>query len=194
MLDLISVGFYTRFIKNAVNKMELKIGDSILDLGSGTGKNDLFLAEKIGNEGKILGIDISEEMIKIAEKSCRRYPLIKFRKSRIDEPIGIKNEFDKVFICFVLHGFEDNKKSRIINNAYEALKQGGTFYILDYNEFDLEKMWLPARWVFDYGECELAAEFLNYDLKKVLKDQGFTKIKEEYFFKKYIRLLQATKQ
>lgn len=193
MLNLISLGRYSHFIKGVVEKMDIKPGENILDLGSGTGKADFFMAKKVGPEGRILGLDLSKEMISIAQKRCQLYPQIQFQEQRIEVPLGFKEEFDKVFISFVLHGFEDNQKLKIIDNAYRALKSGGSFYILDYNQFDLTKLWFPIRWVFMNFECELVAEFLKLDLKRMLSGQGFTNFEEELFFKKYLRLLKAVK-
>lgn len=193
MMNLISLGRYSHFIKEVVEKMNIRPGQSILDLGSGTGKNDCFMAKKVGPEGKILGLDISKEMLNIAQKRCRLYPQVQFQEQRIDIPLSFQEKFDKVFISFVLHGFENNQKLKIIDNAYRALKSGGAFYILDYNQFNLADLWFPVRWVFIHGECELAREFLKLHLKKMLSSQGFSNFEEELFFKKYLRLLKAIK-
>lgn len=53
-------------------------------------------------------------------------------------PLTYHEEFDKVFISFILHGFENAQKVDIIGNAYRALKPGGVFYILDYEELFLK--------------------------------------------------------
>ncbi len=193
MLNLISLGRYSHFIKGVVEKMNIKPGQSILDLGSGTGKNDCFMAKKVGPEGRILGLDLSKEMISIAQKLCQLYPQVQFQEQRIEVPLSYREEFDQVFISFVLHGFEDNQKLKIIDNAYRALKSGGAFYILDYNQFDLANLWFPIRWVFIHAECELAAEFLQLDLREMLSSQGFTNFEGELFFRKYLRLLKAVK-
>jgi len=193
MLNVISLGRYSHFIKEAVEKMEIKPGDNILDLGSGTGKNNCFMAKYIEDNGRILGLDISEVMMRIAKKRCQQYPQVQFQKQRIEKPLSFKEEFDKVFISFVLHGFEDDKKVKIIDNAYKALKPGGIFYILDYNQFDIANLWFPFRWLFTKFECELATEFLKLDLKGMLSSTGFTNFEEEYFLKKYVRLLKAVK-
>lgn len=190
-LSLISLGIYPRFIRGVVDRMDIQVGQRILDLGSGTGKNDCLMGQQIGSQGKILGLDISNEMLSIAKKRCRTYPNIQFRQQRIEVPLAYREEFDKVFISFVLHGFEDDQKFDIISNAYQALKPGGIFYILDYNEFDLVRLWLPLRWAFTYGECQLASEFLKLDLKAMLYGQGFTSFEEDIFFKGHLRLLKA---
>ena len=192
-LNLLSLGQYSHLIKGVVEKMGIKPGQSILDLGSGTGKNDCFMAEKVGSQGRIVGLDINDEMLSRAWNRCGRYPNISFKKQRIELSVPYKEEFDKVLISFVLHGFEDDQKPGIIRTAHQALKPGGTFYILDYSEFDLEKIWLPLRWAFTHWECQLAAEFLKLDMKEMLHSQGFADSEEEFFFKGYLRLLKTVK-
>jgi ubiquinone/menaquinone biosynthesis C-methylase UbiE len=193
LLNLLSLGMYPHFIKGVVGKMGINPGQSILDLGSGTGKNDCFMAEKVGSQGRIMGLDISNEMLVRAWKRCRGYPNVVFEKQRIELPLPYEEEFDKVFISFVLHGFEDEQKTGIISNAYRALKVSGSFYILDYAEFDIDRMWLPLRWAFTRWECQLAVEFLKLDIKGMLCAQGFTDFKEEFFFRRHLRLLSAVK-
>jgi ubiquinone/menaquinone biosynthesis C-methylase UbiE len=193
LLNLLSLGQYSHFIKGVVDMMDINPGQSILDLGSGTAKNDCFMAEKVGSQGRIVGLDISNEMLVRASKRCRGYPNIIFEKQRIELALPYKEEFDKVFISFVLHGFEDDQKVGIISNAYRALKAGGSFYILDYAQFDIDRMWFPLRWAFARWECQLAAEFLKLDIKEMLCAQGFADFKEEFFFRRHLRLLRAVK-
>ena len=192
-LNLLSLGLYSHFIKGVVGKMGIKPGQSILDLGSGTGKNDCFMAKKVGSQGRIAGLDISNEMLVRAWKRCRGYPNVVFEKQRIELTLPYKEEFDKVFISFVLHGFEDEQKVGIISNAYRALKAGGSFYILDYAQFDIDRMWFPLRWAFSRWECQLAVEFLKLNIKGMLCAQGFTDVKEEFFLRRHLRLLSAVK-
>ena len=173
--------------------MGIKSGQSILDLGSGTGKNECFMAEKVGPYGKIIGVDISDDMLRQARKRCYKYPNVIFNKQRAELPLPYKEDFEVVFISFVLHGFENTQKLWIIHNAYEALRAGGSLYLLDYAEFDLGRVWLPLRWAFTHWECQLAVEFLELDIKEMLRSQGFSNFEEEFFFKKHLRLLKAAK-
>jgi len=193
LLNVLSLGRYSYFIRQVIEKMGIKSGQSILDLGSGTGKNDCFMAEKVGPYGKIVGVDVSDEMLIRARKRCRNYPNVIFKKQRAELPLPYKEDFETVFISFVLHGFENAQKLEIIHNAYQALKVGGSLYVLDYAEFDLGRMWFPLRWAFTHWECQLAVEFLELDIKEMLRSQGFSNFEEEFFFKRYLRLLKATK-
>ena len=192
-LNVLSLGQYSHFIKGVVEKMDINPGQSILDLGSGTGRNNCFMAEKVSSHGKIVGLDISDEMLSRARKRCRKYPNVTFEKQRIELPMPYKEEFDKVFISFVLHGFENDQKVGIIRNAYQALKSGESFYVLDYAEFDIDRMWFPLRWAFARWECPLAVEFLKLDIKSMLYAQGFTDFKEEFSLRQHLRLLSAVK-
>ena len=192
-MNIISLGSYSLLVKSVVEKMEIQPGQSILDFGSGTGRNDCLIAQKLEGKGRVLGLDISGEMLGLSRKRCQPYPNVSFREERIEVPVLYQEEFDKVFISFVLHGFENPQKIKIISNAYQALKIGGTFYIFDYNEFDIQKLWFPLRWAFIHGECQLALEFLNLDLKEMLFSQRFTRLDEELLLKGHLRLLKATK-
>ena len=193
LMDAISLGHYRHLIKSVVDKMAIQEGESVLDLGSGTGRNDCLIARKTGSTGSILGLDISQQMLTSSRKRCEQYPNVTFSEQRIEMPLGLEEEFDKVFISFVLHGFEDTEKLGVVSNAYRALKPGGVFCIFDYNEFDLARLWFPLRWAFVHGECQLASEFLKLDLKEMLSNQGFASFEEELFARGHLRLLKATK-
>ena len=67
-MNVISLGYYPHLIRKVVEKMNIQPGQSILDLGSGTGRNDIFMAQKIGPEGSILGLDISQGNAQLVSK------------------------------------------------------------------------------------------------------------------------------
>lgn len=194
MMDVLFLGGYPRFINEVAQRMRVAPGDEILDLGSGTGRNARLLANKTTDTGRVVGVDISRRMLRYARRQCRRYEQIEFVNRRIEQPLPFSREFDIVFISFALHGFENEDKQRILANAREPLKPGGRLWILDYSEFDLDKLWFPLRWIFRRFECELAAEFLNLDLEEMLSGAGFGDFACHHFFRGYLRLLGARKQ
>ncbi len=173
--------------------MEIRRGDKILDLGSGTGRNACLMMKMIGPSGRVVGLDTSDEMLRQSRRRCRTYPQAAFLKARIEQPLDFSKDFDKVSLFFVLHGFEDEDKRRIIANAHNALKPDGTLWILDYNEFALDNLWFPLRWLFTRLECELAAEFLNLDLEALLDHAGFGHFVSYELLRGYLRLLGAYK-
>ena len=54
-MEVISLGYYPYLLRRVVDKMDIQSTQSILDMGSGTGRND---AREIGYKGKVLGLDI----------------------------------------------------------------------------------------------------------------------------------------
>ena len=193
MMDLLLMGRYQSFIKEAIGRMHIRQEDAILDLGSGTGRNICVMLKSLGSTARAVGVDISQEMLQQARKRCHPYPQVTFLEHRIEEPLPFREEFDKAFISFTLHGFEDEDKERVTANAHRALRPGGTFWILDYNEFDLDRQWFPFRWAFQRFECELAGEFLSLDLKGMLAHHGFGDFVSYAFLRGRVRLLRAEK-
>ncbi len=193
MMNLLLLGRYQAFIEEAIGRMDIRQGDAILDLGSGTGRNICTMMKSLGDTGRVVGVDIGQEMLQQARQRCQPYPQVTFLKRRIEEPLPFHEEFDKAFISFTLHGFEDEDKERVIANVHRALKPGGMFWILDYNEFDLDRQWLPFRWAFRHFECDLASEFLSLDLRGMLARHGFGSFVTHLFLRDYVRLLGAEK-
>jgi len=62
IMNILSFGFYGKFIGNAISKLEIKDEDYILDLGCGTGRNAWLMRNYLSEKGFILGLDVSEGM------------------------------------------------------------------------------------------------------------------------------------
>lgn len=193
LLKIGTLGQYNRMLRRAIALMKIRSNDAILDLGCGTGYNDCLMAEYLDQSGRILGLEIGEEMISQFQRKCNGRSNISLLRYRIEEPLPFQGEFDKVFISFVFHGFPDSEREKIARNVLKALKPGGVFFIFDFNEFDVQNQSRLFRFLFLKGECPLAHQFVGVDLKKCLRDWGFVHFEESLFFKGRIRLLKATK-
>ncbi|OQX74121.1 MAG: methyltransferase type 11 [Campylobacteraceae bacterium 4484_4] len=193
LMNLITFGWYPKFIRRVIRDLELKAGDRILDLGAGTGRNALLMREYIGDSGEIVGLEIGPEMqAQFLQKSIP-FDNIHLENLRIDELLPYKERFDLVFISFVLHGFIPKKREQIIKNAYNALKPGGIFAILDYNEFEVDSAPWYIRFAIRKVECPLAENFIGQDLKGMLERAGFGAFETKTYFKNHLRLLKAKK-
>ena len=193
VMDLLLLGRYQAFIEQAISRMEIRRGDAILDLGSGTGRNVCLVLEALGPSGRVVGVDSSQDMVQQARERCHAYPEVAFQIGRIEEPLPFREEFDKAFISFTLHSLEDEDKERVMDNVRRALKPNGILWILDFNEFDLDRQWFPFRWAFRRIECELGIEFLSLDLRRMLADHGFGRFVTYPFLRNHVRLLGAEK-
>jgi len=192
-LDIATLGRYLPFMNQVISMAKIKPDDRILDMGAGTGRNACLMAKYLSEKGKLTGVDISKNMIAKFRKRCANVPNARITNRRIDQPLPYKNDFSKVFISFVLHGFPQNIREVIIENAFQALKQNGEFLILDYNEFLLPKLPFYLRFPFKMLECPYAFDFIKKDWKRILADVGFTDFEEHFFFHRFVRLLKAVK-
>lgn len=191
IMNTISFGKYDRFIHQAVRDMEIRPGDRILDLGCGTGKNAGLMAGYIGRDGRITGMDVSPVMEKQFLAKHAGDERINFIRQRVDIPFDLGQQFDKVIISFVIHGFPHEVRKQLLRNAATHLKPGGRLIILDFSEFSLEEMPGHHRFIFKTVECKYAFDYIERDWKAILKDFGFDAFTEKLYFRKYARLLGA---
>ncbi len=193
LLNLITFGKYGIHIKKVIDLMNIESEDRIVDLGAGTGNNACLMIKYLSKKGEILGLDISEEMIEQFHSKCAKYPNVRIIHQRIDQPLPYRNTFDKAFVSFVLHGFPHNIREQIIKNVFCMLKDGGKFFILDYNEFSLINSSAFFRIPFKFIECVYAFDFITRDWKNILSVQGFENFHEHIFFRGYVRLMKVVK-
>ncbi|MCK4475470.1 MAG: class I SAM-dependent methyltransferase [Methanophagales archaeon] len=193
ILNMATFGRYTPFIEKAIGMMSISPQDKILDLGAGTGRNACLMMKYLsGDGGELVGIDICDDMISQFQKRCRKFPNAEIIKARVDQPLPFTKKFDKVFISFVLHGFPQEVREKVINSVFGVLKEDGIFFVLDYNEFSYKKMPFYAKMLFKLIECPYAFDFIKRDWRKILAKTGFKDF-EQYIFFDYIRLLKAYK-
>jgi len=105
ILSIASGGHYPKSIIRAIEDMQIQPNDHILDLGCGTGYNTSLMASYINGEGRIHGLDISDEMALQFQSKFSEDNRITFQNQRIDLPFQLDRRFNKIFISFVIHGF-----------------------------------------------------------------------------------------
>jgi ubiquinone/menaquinone biosynthesis C-methylase UbiE len=193
ILNAATMGRYSYFIKKAVESMKIKPQDRILDLGAGSGRNACLMLRYLSTEGGLTGVDISREMTTQFKKKCAGYPNVKIIQGRIDQELPLREKFDKVFISFVFHGFPQTVQEKILKNVSALLKNNGSFFILDYNEFSFERSPLHVRFIFKAVECPYAFDFIRKDWKRILAGYNLGDFEESFFFGNYVRLLKARK-
>ena len=193
IMNIGSFGKYKGFIHNAISDLNLNPNDKILDMGCGTGRNILLMKKYLSEDSLAVGMDISENMERQFNENAKSYSNIKFINKRIDQPFKLDQEFDHVFISFVIHGFPHEVRKKVIQNAYDNLRPGGKFHILDFAEFDMAKMPFHHRFVFKKVECKYAFDYIERDWKNILNEYGFTNAQEKHYFRNYVRLLSIEK-
>lgn len=193
IMNFISFGKHDRFIRQAVENMGIRPGEQILDLGCGTGKNAALMANYIGREGRITGLDVSPVMEKQFQKKHAGDERIRFIRQRVDIPFDLEQQYDRVVISFVIHGFPHEVRQQLISSAKKHLKPGGKLVLLDFAEFSLEEMPPHHRFIFKTVECKYAFDYIERDWKSILKGYGFDNFSESFYFRRYARLLMTEK-
>jgi len=109
----------------------IKEGDTVLDLGSGAGFDCFLAVKKVGDKGKVIGVDFSEEMIKKAKHNAEKmnYKTVEFRLGDIEDLPVEDNSIDVIISNCVINLAPD--KSRVFAQSYRVLKEGGKMFVSD---------------------------------------------------------------
>lgn len=131
MNSIISFNRHRAWRKDVMKRMKVERGKKALDVCTGTGDWALALAEAVGDKGNVIGLDFSENMLKVAEEKLAKTPLknVSFiNGDAMDLPFP-DNSFDYVTIGFGLRNVPDYK--RVLKEMHRVCKPGGQVVCLE---------------------------------------------------------------
>jgi len=153
----------------------LKPGETVVDLGSGAGFDALLSAEKLGPEGRFIGVDMTPEMLERARTNAvnaGHARTVEFREGLIENLPIASETVDVVISNCVINLSPD--KAQVFREAHRVLKPGGRVAVSDIvlsDPLPPEVAKLAASWIACVGGASTEEEYLGY-----MRDAGFENI------------------
>jgi len=164
-------GFYDERLRDAIIKgADIKEGDTVLDVACGTGFLTIMAARTVGEAGRVICVDLSEEMLQEARESLTKEGLIHIVELRIGDMLSLpleNNSMDAVICNMGLHHSFDPQLA--IKEMVRVLKPKGRLIISDLEEHAEE--WLRK---------EMADIWLGFSLQRIrqmFKKAGLSRVK-----------------
>ena len=152
----------------------LKEGEIVLDLGSGAGFDCFLAANKVGKNGKVIGVDMTPEMIKKAKENAQKngYTNVEFRHGDIEDLPVTDNSVDVIISNCVINLSPDKKQ--VFQEAFRVLKPGGRIIVSDIVLLKKLPDFIKDS-VEAYVGC-IAGASLKNEYLKFIKEAGFKEI------------------
>lgn len=160
---------------NPVALASLREGETVIDLGSGAGLDCFLAAKKVGASGKVIGVDMTSEMLDKARANCRKsnYKNVEFRLGEIENLPVADGTADVIISNCVIN--LSPEKQRVFNEAFRVLKAGGRLMVSDMVLLkDIPEA--VKKSVLGYIGCVSGAEMKN-EYMKMIENAGFREVK-----------------
>ena len=177
LVNIMTLGQVRRLRVLTVDQALLQPGETLLDVGCGTGGVTIPAKLRVGNNGEVTGIDPAPEMIAIARRKADRAGLeIDFRVGVIESLPFPDETFDVVTSSLMMHHLPQHLQVKGLAEIWRALKPGGRILIAD--------MRRPSGSIFKRFFTSLVLhhghgiQFGIEDLPELLREAGFEEIKQ----------------
>ncbi len=131
--------FEKKYRNRALELLDIKKGEIVLEIGFGTGHCLKKMAELVGEEGKVYGIDISSGMLDVSRQRLEKAGLLDMVELYCGDASKLPyedNKFDAVFMSFTLELFDTPEIPKILNEIKRVLKPNGRLGVVSMSKKD----------------------------------------------------------
>jgi ubiquinone/menaquinone biosynthesis C-methylase UbiE len=191
MTGLLFLGKEAQLRQATIDLAGIQPGDSILEVGCGTGTLTLAAKARSGANSQVFGIDVAPDMLEAARRKASQAGLeITFQPGRIEQIPFPDNRFQVVLGSLMIHHVPDEAdKQRGFHEAFRVLKPGGRLLIVDFEP--------PANPVLNHLVRGLLgdemAERTVRELIPMLEEAGFTQIETGPAKSRFLSFVRAVK-
>ena len=169
---VVSYGHERDFREKTLDLAHLKTGESVLDVGCGTGTLAIAAKRRVGAQGSVRGIDASPEMIARAQKKASRAGVDALFQNGLAEGLPLlAAQFDAVLATMMLHHLPRKPRQQCALEIRRVLKPGGRVLAVDFAGGTKQRTWLPKHFHARHGRVapeDLIALFIEAGLHLVV--------------------------
>ena len=167
--------FEKKYRNMALERLNLERGEIVLEIGFGTGYCLKQMAESVGENGQVYGIDISSGMLEVSKKRLEEAGLLDRVELYCEDVLKMPcedNKFDAVFMSFTLELFDTPEIPQVLNKIKRVLKPNGRLVVVSMSKEDGDSILLRLyEWTHQkfpqYADCR------PIYLEQSIKDVGF---------------------
>ena len=155
----------------------LRPGEAVVDLGSGAGMDSFLAARQVGEKGRVIGIDMTDDMLEKARENARKagFDNVEFRKGIIEQ-LPVEDESVDVVLSNCVINLSP-EKHRVFAEVYRVLKPGGRMMVSDVvleQALPEKVLWSVDAYIGCVGGASLREEYLE-----TIRRAGFSEVRVE---------------
>ena len=182
---LISWGLLRTWQSAVLAEAKLPAAARVLDVGTGTGELALMLAEETGSKGEVIGLDLSEAMLRIAAGKVKKQGISFIQGDALQLPFG-EESFDCVTTGFALRNVTDIL--RAVSEMRRVCKKGGRVVCLEVSEPE-NRLWRAGFRLYYYGLIPLLGQPYAWlaqslqgfpqggEMKRIFRESGLSDVR-----------------